>query len=317
MTGANAPVISVIVETFTVCHEYPADEARQHLANVLDRLHAQGYPKDRTEIIVVFDRTAFDLEGYVRERYPEVRTTLIDHGTYYSMKNRGCDIANGEICALTDGDCIPATDWLERMAEAFERGADVVAGKTRYRPERAFAQTFSVFDFGHVQADREGKASSLLLNNAGFRRSVLAANQLDERARRNGACVELWHRLKRARYDIVYDTRLLVGHGDDFRGLGFITKHLERGFDTVNLLRINKPEMLEGARYMWLGPLVPLGLFATRVRYDFGRLLSNRRDLAVPLYAVPYYYAMSLFLRALEAAGGMIAILKPNYFGEH
>ncbi len=313
-TTPLGPKISVIVETFTVCHEYPSDEAEAQLSGVLTRLGEQSYPKDRAEIIVVLDEVSEDLRQFVGRRFPRARTESVSKGTYFTMKNRGFAVARGEICALLDGDCIPAVDWLEKMDAAFAGGADVVAGKTRYRPGFAFAKTFSVFDFGHVQADRNGKTFSFNLNNAGFRRSVVLINRLDERARRNGACFLLWSKLKAANYNMIYDPHVYAGHGNDYRGMGFVRKHVERGFDSVNLFRIIEPGLLEGSRYMRLGPLVPFAMFVTRVRFDWRRVVSNRRDLDIGILAIPYYYTASIVIRGLEAAGAMTAVLKPDYF---
>ena len=310
-------MISVIVETFTVCHEYPPSEAEQQLSAVLDRLREQAYPKSHTEILVVLDEVSQDLAAFVNRKYPEVRTEFVKKGTYFSMKNHGFDVARGEICALIDGDCVPSADWLERMDAAFPAGVDVVAGKTRYRQGYPFATTFSVFDFGHVQADHSGKTFSFNLNNVGFRKSVVLKNKLDERARRNGACLLMWRQLQVANYNMVYDPLVFAGHGNDYRGAGFIRKHVERGFDSINLFRISEPGLLSGSRYMRLGPLVPLGMFAARVRFDLWRIVSNRRDLGIPIYAIPYFYAVSIVIRGLEAVGGMTAVLKPDSFRGH
>lgn len=314
ISGQQLPMISVIIETYTVSHEYPPAEGAIQLGSVLNRLREQQYPKDKTEIIVVLEDKNPELARFVAAGYPDVKATSMTSATYLSMKNHGFEIGRGDILALLDGDCIPATDWLEAIAAACSNGVDVVAGKTRYRPEHAFAKTFSVFDFGHVQADCNGKTFSFNVNNVAFRRNVVAQDRFDERVRRNGGCFLFWRQLQLANRDMVYDPRMFVGHGDDFVGLGFARKHLERGFDTINLLRIADPNLLEAVRYMRWGPLVPLGMFATRVLFDLRRIVSNRRDLGIRLYTAPYFYAVSLVIRGLEAVGGMVAILKPDYF---
>jgi hypothetical protein len=57
-------------------------------------------------------------------------------------------------------------------------------------------------------------------------------------------------------------------------------------------------------------------MFAARVRFDFWRMVSNRHDLGIPIYAIPYYYGVSIVIRGLEAVGGMTAVLKPDAFAE-
>jgi glycosyltransferase involved in cell wall biosynthesis len=311
----SMPLISVIIETFTVSHEYPASEASAQVGKVLAGLRSQTYPRDRTDIIVVLDRTNSGLLHFVQKRWPEAKTALVDDGTYYTMKNLGFDLAVGDVCALIDGDCIPAPNWLENIAGAFRRGADVIAGKTRYRPEHRFAHTFSIFDFGHVQVDRNGKTFAFNLNNSAFRRTAVAQYRLDEGARRNGACVVFWRRLEQAGLDMVYDPGVFVGHGNDFVGAGFWHKHLERGFDWFILLGTLEPGVLDAAPAMRrLGPLAPPAMFAARVWFDFRRLISNRKDLDVRLYALPYYFGASILIRGIEAAGAALAMVKPGYF---
>ena len=310
-------MISVIIETYTVSHEYLPNECATQLGSVLDRLRDQSYPSDKTEIIVVVDETSVDLAEFVRAAYPEARLLAVTAGTYLSMKNRGFDAARGQIVALLDADCIPTRHWLETIATACSPGVDAVAGKTRYRPEHPFAHTFSVFDFGHVQADRHGKTFSFNVNNVAFRRDVVAEHRFDDRVRRNGGCFLFWRTLTLANCNMIYDPDMFAGHGNDCSGLGFARKHVERGFDTINLFRIADPKLLQAARYMRFGVLVPLGMFASRMLFDVRRMVTNRRDLGIRLYTVPYYYAVSLVVRGLEAAGGMIAILKPDYFGGH
>jgi len=313
----QAPVISVVIETFTITREYPMAEAQAQLGSLLDRLREQSYPRDLTEIMVILEGGSTELCQFVGTRYPEVRTVFIRQGTYLSMKNLGFETARGDMIALIDGDCLPIADWLTRIAAAYSDGADVVAGKTRYRPEHPFAHTFSIFDFGHVQADRDGKTFAFNVNNLAFRRSVVAKNRFDDRVRRNGGCFLFWRTLKLANYDMVYDPLMYAGHGNDFWKLGFVRKHVERGFDTINLLRHTDPKLLESARYIRLGPLVPLGMLASRVWFDLRRLVSNRGDLGIRPYALPYFYAVSVLVRSLEALGGMIAIWRPSHFHEH
>ncbi|HTR34719.1 MAG TPA: glycosyltransferase family 2 protein [Bryobacteraceae bacterium] len=315
--GIELPTISVVIETYTITREYPLKEGQAQLASVLDRLEQQSYPRDRTEILVVLDQAASEWEQFLQTDYPRVRTAFIRNGTYLSMKNLGFELTRGDMIALIDGDCFPVADWLERIAAAYRAGADAVAGKTRYRPEHPFAETFSVFDFGHVQADRLGKTFAFNANNLAFRRSVVTNHRFDSQAKRNGGCFLLWRKLKLANYDMIYDPKMFVGHGNDYWKLGFVRKHVERGFDAINLFRTSDPALLEGARYIRFGPLVPLGMFASRVLFDLRRIVSNRQDLGIQLVAVPYYFAASVFIRSLEALGGMIALWNPEYFYEH
>ncbi len=314
-TSADALEVSVIVETFTLTHEYPDTRIEEsQLPAVLASLERQSYPRERYEIAVQLDAARQDWAEYLRSSFPGIRIDFAPVPTYYGMKNHGFDTAQAKVIALIDGDCIPKRDWVERIVAGTRDGLDVIVGKTRYRPGPPLANTFSVFDFGHVHARKDGGTFSFNSNNVAFRKDVVRQHQFDPDAPRNGACYFLWRKLDSLRYRMKYDPLLYAGHGDDFKGLGFVRKHFERGFDSISLCRIDKSNLLDGTRYLRLGILAPFGMFAARVLFDLRRFMSNRTDLEIPLYAIPYYCTASLLIRGIEAAGGVASIVNPNMY---
>jgi glycosyltransferase involved in cell wall biosynthesis len=233
------------------------------------------------------------------------------------MKNYGAALAGGNIIAFIDADCVPTTDWLERIAKSIDAGAEVVVGKTRYRNDKPLASTFSVFDFGHVQGDGQGRANYFNANNLAFRAEVIRHNKYDEQVRRNGACYHLWQRLAQQKRRMVYDAGLFAAHGYDIEGWGFVPKHLERGFDMIRFFQLDENKVFSGSRYMRLGIFAPMAMAISRVWFDFKRIVFNRGDLGIRWYAIPYFYVMSLIIRPIEMLGGMLAIVNPNYYQSH
>jgi hypothetical protein len=113
---------------------------------------------------------------------------------------------------------------------------------------------------------------------------------------------------------MVYDPRQFASHGYDIEGWGFIPKHLQRGFDAINLFRVDSTGVMPGSRFMWLGILAPAAMAASRVVFDFRRIVSNRDDLGIRWYAIPYFYGVSLVIRLIEMFGGMIAVVCPDFY---
>ncbi|WOD38144.1 glycosyltransferase family 2 protein [Nodosilinea sp. E11] len=106
MVDAMNPIISVIIPIFN-------DAAR--LGKCLMALSQQTYEKSRFEIIVV-DNGSDDLDQlkHVLNGYKNI---ILAHELIpgsYAARNHGLSLAQGEIIAFTDADCIPAVDWLER-----------------------------------------------------------------------------------------------------------------------------------------------------------------------------------------------------------
>ena len=96
-------------------------------AGLLDRclhaLRAQSRPADE---IVVVDNDSSDDSGLVALRHGAV---VIDEPRpgIPAASAAGYDRASGEIIARLDADCVPSSDWLQRVEEAFVEMPDVVA----------------------------------------------------------------------------------------------------------------------------------------------------------------------------------------------
>lgn len=108
-----APLLSVIV---------PAHGRPDSLARCLGALCAQTLPQNRFEVIVCDDGSPEPLAPAVAPfaRALQLRLVSQPNAGPAAARNRGARMARGSILAFTDDDCIPAPDWLERLANRFE-----------------------------------------------------------------------------------------------------------------------------------------------------------------------------------------------------
>jgi cellulose synthase/poly-beta-1,6-N-acetylglucosamine synthase-like glycosyltransferase len=106
----------------------------------LECLAAQDYPRERTEIIVVDDRsndgTAAILAEYAA-RLPGFRyLSLTETAAGFSPKkyalSQGLRLAGGEIIITTDADCIMAPRWIGALVSEFAPDIGLVSGLTTY-----------------------------------------------------------------------------------------------------------------------------------------------------------------------------------------
>lgn len=117
------PRVSVVIPT-----RNRADSLRQ----LLEALSAQVYPTDRIEVIVVDNASTDDTEQVVRDAeawdiFP-VRYLRKENDGPASSRNRGAEMATGDILAFTDSDCIPAPGWLRNGVAAFDEGVGLACG---------------------------------------------------------------------------------------------------------------------------------------------------------------------------------------------
>jgi glycosyltransferase involved in cell wall biosynthesis len=137
--GARAPeerpLVSVIVP---VLNDEPGIWA------CLDALCRQTYPPERCEIVVADngsrDGTRAAVERFAASSAGRVRLVVeAEMRSSYAARNRALHEARGEIIALTDADCTPAAEWIERGVVALERqGSGAIAGRVTfsYREDR-------------------------------------------------------------------------------------------------------------------------------------------------------------------------------------
>ena len=114
----------------------PAYNDAKRLKLCLAALARQTYPD--FEVIVV-DNGSQDVAAHERvcEAFDFVTFTTESKPGSYSARNKGLELAKGEVLAFTDSDCIPEPDWLEngvkRLADMEFKG--LVAGRLAVFPE--------------------------------------------------------------------------------------------------------------------------------------------------------------------------------------
>src|SRR5206468_12652200 len=100
-------------------------------------------------------------------------------------------------------------------------------------------------------------------------------------------CFLLYHQLHAAGVRIVYDPRARVSHGLDIRGLGFVKKHFDRGYDGVNVYRLDDRAVLRGTPWFRrFGGLAILPIMARRIVLDWLRLTKHRRQIGISPFAL-------------------------------
>jgi glycosyltransferase involved in cell wall biosynthesis len=305
------PLVSVVIETITARFDCAAGSLADSLAGTLDALDRQTYPQALIERIIVLDREVAEADAAeVCRRYPSVKFVSSLASNYFAAKNAGAAAAAGDIVALTDGDCVPVPDWVEALLAPLEPGVAAVAGRTRYGGKSWTARTFSIPNFAYNLAEENGAASGFNINNVAFRREVLLAYPFEARIRRDGGCYLLFHQLRADGACILYEPRAAVAHGLDIRGFGIARKLFNRGYDGVSVYRLDERGVLRGTRlFRRLGAAGLVAITCRRIVVDWLRMLRHRRQIGIPLVALPYFGAVAVMTRLIELAGGLKAVV--------
>lgn len=131
MSGAatEAPVGVGGLDVTVVVPVYRRPEQLQRLLAALD---AQTLSPDRFEVVVADDGSPDAPEPGARS-YPVTVVRQPDEGfRAAAARNLGAGLASGRVIAFLDQDCVPAADYLERVAAAVGGPWDLVVGHRRH-----------------------------------------------------------------------------------------------------------------------------------------------------------------------------------------
>lgn len=111
------PFVSVLVVNYN---------GRKHLAECLDSLHCQNYPRQRFEVIVLDNNSADDSAAFVNQHYPWVRliTSAVNTG-FAQGNNLALAAARGEWIALLNSDAAAEPNWIEAKVTAGAQRGDI------------------------------------------------------------------------------------------------------------------------------------------------------------------------------------------------
>ncbi|WP_309043350.1 glycosyltransferase [Marinobacter sediminicola] len=111
----------------------PAHNEEQYISHCLKSLAAQDYPKHKYEVIVV-DNNSTDQTSEIANNF-EVKVVQQTSGPVGAVRNTGAKLANGELLAFIDADCVAPVDWLSKGANLLNTHGTVYGGDCDLRKQ--------------------------------------------------------------------------------------------------------------------------------------------------------------------------------------
>lgn len=198
------PFISVIC---------PVYNSTMYLPGLVRSLLGQHYPRDRYEIVFV-DNGSTDGTYDELSLHPVTVLSRNDIRSSYAARNRGLQIARGEIIAFTDSDCTPQPDWLSSGIIAMDKepSTDLVAGRVRFvfpNHQSVWHVYDSLTNMDNEISVRRGHAKTA---NLFVRRAVIDQVGLFPEHVVSGGDVEWTKRAVRAGFRLKYCDNAVVEH---------------------------------------------------------------------------------------------------------
>jgi hypothetical protein len=262
MTTLSRPLLSVIV---------PAHDGAGTLAESLSALRASDLPRDRWELILVDDASS-DRTAEIGRRGAD-RVVSIHAGPRgpAHARNRGAQVARGEVLAFVDADVCVHPSALRRLLDVLAEAPDVVAVFGAYDTEpRAPGLVSQYRNLVHhyVHATQPGDADTFWAGLGAVRRDeFLGIGGFDEERypRPQIEDIELGYRLRAMGFRIVLDPSIQGTHLKRWQLGGLIRSDvLDRGAPWMRLL-LERKSVGPGTLNIGSGEKVLTGLAMTGV----------------------------------------------------
>ena len=211
MLGTNnlsQPSVSVVIPVFN-------DSAR--LQKCLLALENQSYPSSLYEVLVIDNDSTEDIKRVV-DCFTKTKIFLETAVGSYAARNKGIEVAKGDLIAFTDADCIPAKQWIEQGVKSFLAISDcgLVGGKIELFFEKPAVPTavelYESVEMNFHQDILLSEQNYALTANMFTSKQVIVSVGLFNKFLKSGGDREWGQRVFAAGYKQAYASEALVQH---------------------------------------------------------------------------------------------------------
>lgn len=319
-----SPRISIVIEGYNESKDQGVAD------DTIAALTAQEHPLDSVELVLV--GSAEQAATWARRfadpaPFALVTAVAAEGESYYGLKNRGAQLARGEIIVFTDSDVRPIPTWLGAIVEAMDAGADVSVGISLFKDAdgwnaRSLWRWMAVsITFGYILGPiRDGSlpwpevtVRGFMDHNVAIRAAWFKTAQYQTEFGRVIASPLLFRALKQAGARIVLHPKQRIVHY--FKWAYWLHKlHFRYGYEVYRLRRLDPQYPAH-----WIartGPLEPLVTWVWHVLLDAPRWLrfSRLMDMPAPLrlLTLPAAMVLSVVARGAEVFGMIATMIAPE-----
>jgi GT2 family glycosyltransferase len=292
MSEPSSPLISVVI---------PHYNDLDHLAQSLEALHQQTFPREHFEIIVADNNSRGGVTA-VKRIAPDIIVVSAPEQGAGPARNAGAALARGTYLAFIDSDCIADQDWLREGVAALER-YDYVGGQvvtdigdpSHITSAEAYEAVFAFNFKKYIERDKFSGSGNLFVPKTIFERvgSFRAGVSED---------MDWCRRANAMGFRLGYAERAIVHHAAR-RGWA----DLKRKWDRVMAERLRLAAGRPGWRLRWMA-------YAAQVALSpFVHWIAVLRSPRLPTLRAKWYGLIGLFrIRAYRAYRMMCHLVRPG-----
>lgn len=320
--AATRPRSATVVAEWENVRLAELDRARRMLAELARQVAAlgSGLADGGTggpvcvDVVIVYDSELFSDEAVrrsVEESLPEgaslpLRLLAAPGASYYEQKNRGAEVATGEVVVFLDSDVVPEEGWLQALLTPFSLAwVNAAAGNSYVEPVSLYAKAFALTWFFPLRdhEGRRGLVKHFYANNVAFRRGFFLARRFQEaEGETRGACARLAQSIWAEGGKIAYEGAARVSHPTPNGLRHYVERGIAQGRDNV-----------VGGRRASRSVADVLRRYAKTLQSTTSRVIANRKAVDLSPAGVPLVVAVSWGFYTLAFVGEVASMVAPRF----
>ena len=273
----NGPFVSIII---------PVYQDWERLDLCLQAINQQDYPLEKIEVIVV--------NNEITKYYPllkirlNVKLRLINESSKgsYAARNKGISIAEGEVLAFTDSDCIPDPKWITNGVKGLTQNISLLAGEIQFFCINNSPNVFEVLDsLSNLNQRLYAKIGFGATANLFIKKQIISSVGTFDPGLISSGDYEFGLRASKAGYKIGYVHDALVYHParDTLKAIIRKTRRIATG----HKLLLNRHQ-LKAIRINWQSFMPAMVKFSNR-KYNIWFMIKLLLVLNMNKYCYLYY----------------------------
>jgi glycosyltransferase involved in cell wall biosynthesis len=279
---SEMPNISIII---------PVHNDGVKLEKCIRSLIAQTYPKEKLEVIIVDDGSTDGIEDWLPRKFPDVKFLQKERTGPDDSRNKGIELATGEILGFIDSDCIADPNWVEEgISTMVKEGFSIVTG--RVIPGKQFIdKLIGILEFGEFLSDKSRDIKNFVTCNLLVRKEIFNDYRFPCSVM-GGDRLFSW-KLHKLGFRIRYHGQMRVFHLPDLKFSGLMRRSKRYNMKAMYMRKVDPS--LPGGKLIRLSILSPLLFSGIKFCIDLKNFFWNLRSLGVKPFKIPIF-VLCIFL---------------------